>query len=128
MIELENINSNKFYTKLVLDGHLIEEIVEGVDPENNWVTFYGFEDALEEAEFEGVTLNKHGNATYFFEGKVYDAIVFLENSECTSVKELEHGEIKALIDRLKNEALELGYSEVEFMEKEPWLNQLRTII
>jgi Fe2+ or Zn2+ uptake regulation protein len=124
MKELENINCNKFYTQFVIDGHLIEEIVEGVSHENNWVTFYGFEDAAEEAEYEEVTLNKYGNATYFFEGKVYEAIVFLENSECTSVKEFENEEIKALIDKLKNEAFELGYSEVEFIQKEPWINQL----
>jgi len=124
MEHLENINPNKFYTRLVLEGHLIEEIVEGVDEDGNWSTFYNFEDAFSEAKYEDVTLNEYGNATYYLKGKVYEVVVYLENNEGTGINELEIDEIKSLIHKLRKDSDELGYSELDFLKKEPWVNKI----
>jgi hypothetical protein len=122
MKHLTDINPNKFYTQLVLHGHLIEEVVEGVDDDGEWFKYYGFEDAEFEADGES-TLNSEGNALYFFEGKVYDVVVYLENNEGTGINELDASEIKELIERLREESEDLGYSESEFLESQPWVSQ-----
>ena len=124
MKHLENINPNKFYTRLVLEGHLVEEIVEGVDEDGNWSTFFNFDDAVSEAKYEDVTLNEYGNATYYYEGKVYEVVVYLENNEGTGINELEIDEIKSLINKLRRESDELGISELDFLQKEPWVNEI----
>jgi hypothetical protein len=120
MKTLDNIHAGRFYTDLVLNGHLIEETVEGQDEDGEWSTFYGFEDAVDEAPYENVTLNDHGIAYYAYKGKVYEVTVFIENSEGTGVNELEAEEINGLAKRLLEESNDLGYSEAEFYEKEPW--------
>jgi len=121
MKPLTEINANKFYTQLVLEGQLIEELVEGVDEDGEWYKYYGFEDAEYEADGES-TLNEYGNALYFFEGKVYDAVVYLENNEGSGINELDASEIKALIGRLREESEDLGYSESDFLESQPWVS------
>lgn len=123
MKHLDNINPNKFYAQLVHHGHLIEEVVEGVDQDGNWSSFYDFEDAIIDAEYEGVILNECGNAKYYFEGKIYDVVVFLENYEGSGINELELEEIEALISKLRNESEEAGYSESDFLNKEPWVKE-----
>ncbi|MFZ8836441.1 MAG: hypothetical protein ACO3MV_02050 [Flavobacteriales bacterium] len=120
MKTLDNIHADRFYTDLALNGHLIEETVEGQNEDGEWSTFYGFDDAIDEAPYENVTLNDHGIAYYAHEGKVYQVTVFIENSEGTGVNELEADEIKELAERLLEESNDLGYSEAEFYEKEPW--------
>lgn len=121
MKHLDNINPNKFFTQLVHHGHLIEEVVEGVDQDGNWSSFYDFEDAIIDAEDEGVILNEYGNAKYYFEGKIYDVVVYLENYEGSGINELEIDEIEALINKLRSQSEESGYSESDFMRKEPWI-------
>ena len=123
MKHLDNINPNKFYTQLVHHGHLIEEVVDGVDQDGNWSSFYDFEDAIIDAEDEGVTLNEYGNAKYYFEGKIYDVVVYLENYEGSGINELEIDEIEALINKLRNQSEEAGYSESDFIRKEPWVTE-----
>lgn len=120
MKTLDKIHADRFYTDLALNGHLIEETVEGQNEDGEWSTFYGFDDAIDEAPYENVTLNDHGIAYFAHEGKVYQVTVFIENSEGTGVNELEAEEIKELAERLLEESNDLGYSEAEFYEKEPW--------
>ena len=124
MKTLDSIHPGRFYTDLVLNGHLIEETVEGQNEEDEWSTFYGFEDAVDEAPHENVTLNDDGIALYAHEGKVYQVVVFIENNEGTGVKELEADEIKELAARLLEESNSSGWSESEFYEKEPWAKGL----
>ena len=124
MKTLDSIHPGRFYTDLVLNGHLIEETVEGQNEEDEWSTFYGFEDAVDEAPHENVTLNDDGIALYAHEGKVYQVVVFIENDEGTGVKELEADEIKELAARLLEESNSSGWSESEFYEKEPWAKGL----
>jgi hypothetical protein len=124
MKTLDNIHPGRFYTDLVLNGHLIEETVEGENEDGEWSTFYGFEDAVNEAPHENVTLNDHGIAFYAKEGKVYQVVVFIENDEGTGVNELEADEVKELAARLLEESNDLGWSEAEFYEKEPWAKGL----
>jgi hypothetical protein len=123
MKHLDNINPNKFYAELVNHGHLIEEVVEGVDQDGNWSSYHDFEDAIIDAEHEEVKLNEYGNAKYFFEGKIYDVVVFLENYEGCAINELELEEIHKLIDELRIESKETGYSESDFLNKEPWVKK-----
>lgn len=124
MKTLDSIHPGRFYTDLVLNGHLIGETVEGQNEEGEWSTFYGFEDAVDEAPHENVTLNDDGIALYAHEGKVYQVVVFIENNEGTGVKELEADEIKELAARLLEESNSSGWSESEFYEKEPWAKGL----
>ena len=100
MKELENIHPDRFYTDLVSNGVLIQETVDGTNEDGDFNTFYGFEDAVYEAEEESYTLEEYGIAHYFKDGKVYLASVHIESNEAIGINELEVEEIKSLINEL----------------------------
>jgi len=52
MKELENIHPDRFYTELVSNAQLLEERVLGTNEEGESQLFYGFEDAIDEADCE----------------------------------------------------------------------------
>ena len=100
MKELENIHPDRFYTELVSNAQLLEERVLGTNEEGESQLFYGFEDAVDEADYEGYTLEEYGEAYFYQEGKVYMASVFVENNEGVGINELEKEEIIQLIAEL----------------------------
>jgi hypothetical protein len=120
MKHLEKINTNKFYTKLVLEGVLIEEKVSGTDSEGNIVDYWGFEDAIFESDDEGTTLEEYGSAHYFIDGKVYEVIVYVLNNEGTGVNELSIEDINQVIKRLKDEFLDINGVTDGFYEEHAW--------
>jgi len=120
MKHLEKINTNKFYTKLVLEGTLIEEKVSGTDSDGNIVDYWGFEDAIYESDEEGTTLEDYGSAHYFNDGQVYEVIVYVPNNEGTGVNELSIEDIKQVIKRLKAEELEINGEIDGFYEEHAW--------
>ena len=123
MKHLDQIHTDRFYTKLVHEGKLIEERATGTDEDGDPVEYWGFDDAEEEAEDEGATLDDHGTALYFFEGKVYEVVVYLPNNEGTGVNEYEADDIDDLIKRLIEENEENGDDLDDFHENHPWAQQ-----
>ena len=121
MKQLDNIHTDRFYTDLVLNHQLIQEYAEGQNAEGEWFKYVCFEDAVNEAEWDEVTLNDHGTAYYFADGKVYQVLVYIENNEGTGVSELDKSEILELIEALWKEDEELGHTRDEFLaERQPW--------
>ena len=116
MKHLDKLHADRFYTKLVTEGHLIQEKVEGTDNDGKFHEYWGFDDAENEAGWEGVTLNDYGNALYFMDGTVYEAVVYLPNNEGSGINEYESEDIEQLIKDLIKEIGDID----EFYEKEPW--------
>jgi hypothetical protein len=119
MIELSNIHPDRFYTDLVSNGVLIEEKVDGSNEDGDLNTFYGFEDAVYEAEEESYTLEAYGTAHIFKDGKIYMVTVHIESNEASGVNELEASEIKDLINELINGEPHEGDAD-SFYESNAW--------
>ena len=120
MKHLDKINPNKFYTKLVLEGTMIEEKVSGTDGDGNIVDYWGFEDAIYESEEEGTTLEDYGSAHYFIDGQVYEAIVYIPNNEGTGINELGIEDINLIIKNLRADFVEINGEINGFYEDHPW--------
>jgi hypothetical protein len=117
MKELENIHTDRYYTDLVMKAQLLEERVLGTNEDGETQMFYGFEDAVDEADYEGYTLEEYGEAYFYQEGKVYMASVYVENNEGVGINELEKEEIIQLIAELivtHDDDEEWFYSENEW--------------
>lgn len=127
MKHLDHLHADRFYTKLVHEGKLILEKAEGEDEEGKTVEYWGFDDAKSEAEYEGVTLNEYGNAAYFFEGKVYEAVVYLPNNEASGINEYEADDIKSLIKELMDDDSDYQDDTEYFLEMNPWAKQFVTL-
>ena len=56
MKELEGIHYDRFYQELIKEATLVEERIKGGTEDGNLQTFYGFEDAEDEAQYEGATI------------------------------------------------------------------------
>ena len=119
MKELDNINADRFYTDLTINGRMIKEIVNGANDDGDSQVFYIFEDALLEAEEEGFELDAYGEAYYLKEGKIYLVTVLVENNEGCGVNELETAEISELIQSLIDGEPYEGDSNA-FYESETW--------
>ena len=119
MIELSNIHPDRFYTDLVSNGTLIEERVDATNEDGDFKTFYGFDDATDEADEEAYTLEEYGMAYLFKDGKVYLASVHLESNEAIGINELEAEEIKDLINELINGEPHEGDAD-SFYESNAW--------
>ena len=119
MIELSNIHPDRFYTDLVGTAVLIRETVDGTNEDGDLNTFYGFEDAVYEAEEESYTLEEYGVAEYFNDGKVYHVTVHLESNEASGVNELEANEIQDLLNDLINGEAYEGDADA-FYENNAW--------
>ena len=59
MKEQDNIQVNRFYTDLVINGKLILETVIGTNEDGDSQVFYLFEDAIDEAEEGGYELESY---------------------------------------------------------------------
>ena len=120
MKHLDKINPNKFYTQLVLYGEYILEKVSGTDSDGNIVEYENFEDAVNDAEHEGTTLEDHGVGHYFLDGKVYEATVYIPNYEGTGINELDEADINILLKDLIAEYIEY-YGDIEgFYKSNLW--------
>ena len=118
MEHLDGIHYERFYRDLIDTAFLINEVVEGETESGNIETYYNFDDAEDEAYHDGATLSEYGNAFYFKDGKIYECVIYLENSECTGIN-LYNGldEIKEIVHDL----LELYHGDkVELLEQQPW--------
>ena len=122
MKELDNVHQDRFYTDLVMNGKLIEERVNGTNEDGETQLFYCFDDAVDEAEYEGFTLDEYGEAYYYKEGKVYLASVYLENNEASGINELESEEIVQLIAEL---IVSNDDDEEWFYEQNEWAKEFK---
>ena len=85
MEHLDGIHYERFYRDLIDTAFLINEVVEGETESGDIETYYEFADAEDEAYHDGATLSEYGNAFYFKDGKIYECVIYLENSECTGI-------------------------------------------
>ena len=118
MEHLDGIHYERFYRDLIDTAFLINEVVEGETESGDIETYYEFADAEDEAYHDGATLSEYGNAFYFKDGKIYECVIYLENSECTGIN-LYNGldEIKKIVQDL----LELYHGDkLDLFEQQPW--------
>lgn len=69
MKHLDNINANKFYSKLVIEGDLIQENAVGKTKDGQTV-YYDFDVTEQELKNEEVVLSDNATAIYFMENKI----------------------------------------------------------
>jgi DNA segregation ATPase FtsK/SpoIIIE-like protein len=58
MKHLDNIHPDRFYTELVDNAFLIHEVIEGETQSGELQTYYDFEDAEDEASYDGAKLSE----------------------------------------------------------------------
>jgi len=117
MEHLDNIHPERFYRELIDDAFLIQEVVEGETESGEWERYYNFEDAEDEASYDGAILSEYGNAFYFKDDKIYECVIYLENMECTGVNLYsDTNEIKSFV----NDLLDLAGDEEELLDQQPW--------
>ena len=117
MQELEGIHHERFYRQLIEEATLVEERIEGETEDGELQTFYGFEDAEDEAQYEGATLLEYGEAYFHKDEKVYMCTIYFENMECVGVNILDKEEIKDFVANL----LESEHGDEDaLIEKQPW--------
>jgi hypothetical protein len=118
MEHLDNIHPERFYRELIDDAFLIQEVVEGETESGEWERYYNFEDAEDEASYDGAILSEYGNAFYFKDDKIYECVIYLENMECTGVNLYsDTNEIKSFV----NDLLDLAQGdEEELLDQQPW--------
>ena len=121
MEHLDGIHYERFYRDLINSATLINEIIEGETEGGDVETYYNFDDAEDEASYDGATLSEYGNAFYFKEGKIYECVIYFKNMECTGVNLYsEPNEIKAFVKDL----LDLEHSdEEELLYRHPWAKE-----
>jgi|MDTC01.2.fsa_nt_gb hypothetical protein len=118
MTHLDNIHPDRFYTDLVDNAFLIHEVVEGETQSGEVQTYYDFEDAEDEASYDGAELSEYGNAYYFINDKIYECVIHLENMECTGVNLYDNpNEIKSFVQELLSLAQD---DEDELLGQNPW--------
>lgn len=100
MKELTDLHADRFYIELINSAKLLEERVSGKNDEDEFRIFFGFEDALDEAEEEGFELEEYGEAYFFKDGKVYLVTVHLETNEAIGINELDQKETKSFVQEL----------------------------
>ena len=105
-----------------MNGKLIEERVNGTNEDGEIQLFYCFEDAVDEADYEGFTLDEYGEAYYYKEGKVYMVTVYLENNEASGINELDREEIIQLIAEL---IVSNDDDEEWFYEQNEWAKEFK---
>ena len=71
MKHLDNIHPDRFYTELVDNAFLIQ-MIQGETQSGEVQTYYDFEDAEDEASYDGAELSEYGNAYYFTNDKIYE--------------------------------------------------------
>ena len=121
MEHLEGIHYERFYRELINSATLINEIIEGETEGGDVETYYNFDDAEDEASYDGATLSEYGNAFYFKEGKIYECVIYFENMECTGVNLYsEPNEIKAFVKDLLD--LQDG-DEESLLYDQPWVKE-----
>lgn len=117
MKELEGIHHERFYRQLIEEATLVEEHIEGETEGGELQTFYGFEDAEDEAQYEGATLLVYGEAYFHKDEKVYMCTIHFENMECVGVNVLDEEEIKDFVSTL----LETEHGdENALIANQPW--------
>ena len=117
MKELEGIHYDRFYQELIKEATLVEERIEGETEDGNLQTFYGFEDAEDEAQYEGATLSDYGEAYFHKDGKIYMCSIYFENIECIGVSVLDNEEIKDFVANL----LESEHGDEDaLIDNQPW--------
>jgi hypothetical protein len=118
MEHLDNIHPERFYRELIEDAFLIQEVVEGETESGEWETYYNFEDAEDEASYDGASLAEYGNAFYFKDDKIYECVIYLENMECTGVNLYsDPNEVKSFVKDLLDLAQD---DEEELLDQQPW--------
>jgi hypothetical protein len=124
MKHLDNIHTDRFYRDLIDNAFLIHEVVEGETQSGEWLTYYNFEDAEDEASYDGAELSEYGNAFYFKDDKIYECVIYLENMECTGVNLYDDPkEIKSFVKELLRIAQD---DEDELLEQNPWAKKYLT--
>jgi len=124
MKHLDNIHTDRFYRDLIDNAFLIHEVVEGETQSGEWLTYYNFEDAEDEASYDGAELSEYGNAFYFKDDKIYECVIYLENMECTGVNLYDDPkEIKSFVKELLRIAQD---DEDELSEQNPWAKKYLT--
>lgn len=121
MEHLDGIHYERFYRELKDNATLIHEIIEGETEAGDLETYYDFDDAEDEASYDGATLSEYGNAFYFKEGKIYQCVIYFENMRCTGVNLYsEPNEIKVFVKDLLD--LQFG-DEDELLYRQPWAKE-----
>lgn len=124
MKHLDNIHTDRFYRDLIDNAFLIHEVVEGETQSGEWLTYYNFEDAEDEASYDGAELSEYGNAFYFKDDKIYECVIYLENMECTGVNLYDDPkEIKSFVKELLRIVQD---DEDELLEQNPWAKKYLT--
>ncbi len=81
-------------------------------------TYYDFEDAEDEAYYDGAELSEYGNAYYFTNDKIYECVIHRENMECTGINLYDDfNEIKSFVQELLSLAQD---DEDELLDQHPW--------
>ena len=116
----EGLHTDRYYEMLADRGVLISEEVSGTDEDGELETYYGFDDAVEEAEYEDVQLDQYGEAYFYQESVFYQCIIHMESNECTAVNMLEPIEVKELAAN----QLDLHHGdEAELLEAFPFFKE-----
>jgi hypothetical protein len=117
--ELQISNLSQFHSKLNSEGILILEQVMGNNDDGDFKIFFGFEDAVDEAEEEGYELESKGEAYCFHEGKIYEISTEIESSEVLAIFELDPNECSQFVKKLIKEEPYEGNAE-DFFEENDW--------
>ena len=116
--ELQILDLAQFHSKLNTEGILILEQVMGNNDDGDFKIFFGFEDAVDEAEEEGYELESIGEAYCFHEGKLFELSTEIESGEVLAIFELDPNECAQFVKKLITEEPYEGNAEYFFKENE----------
>ena len=85
MKHLKDIHPTRFMLQLREEGDFLFERISG-ESEDDYKTYYDFDEAEYDAERDGVTLSSTGYEYYYKkEGEVYECLISMESRKCIDI-------------------------------------------
>ena len=84
MKHLNDIHPNRFWLNLRDNADFLFQRISG-ESEDDYKTYYDFDEAEYDAERDGVTLSSTGFKYYYKEGEVYECLISMDSRKCIDV-------------------------------------------
>ena len=91
MKHLNDIHPTRFWLNLRDNADFLFQRISS-ESEDDYKTYYDFDEAEYDAERDGVTLSSTGFIYYYKEGEIYECEIYLENSKCTGINRYSEGQ------------------------------------
>jgi len=91
MKHLNDIHPTRFWVNLRDNADFLFERISG-ESEDDFKTYYDFDEAEYDAERDGVTLSSNGFKYYYKEGVVYECLISMESRKCIDINRYSEGQ------------------------------------